>query len=59
MSVIYTTYDLNLKEYLKEYGIRYLICGQSVTKPHNMFWVYERNEKFNAILNNWIYKNKS
>lgn len=59
MSVIYTTYDTNLKKFMKECGIKYLICGQSVTEPHNTFWVYERNEKFNTTLNKWLSDRKS
>lgn len=54
MSIIYTTYDTNFKGYMKECGIRYLICGQSVSEPHNIFWVYERNDKFNAALDKWL-----
>ena len=54
MSVIYTTYDTNLKQFMKERGIRFLICGQSVTEPHNTFWVYERNKEFNTALQSWL-----
>lgn len=59
MSIIYTTYDTNFKKYMKECGIKYLICGQSVTEPHNTFWVYERNEKFNTALDKWLSNRKS
>lgn len=58
MSIIYTTYDTNFKKYMKGCGIKYLICGQSVTEPHNTFWVYERNEKFNAALDKWLSNRK-
>lgn len=54
MSIIYTTYDTGLKKFMKECGIRYLICGQSVSEPHSTFWVYERNDKFNTALNEWL-----
>ena len=59
MSIIYTTYDTNFKQYMKECGIKYLICGQSVSEPHNTFWVYERNEKFNTALDEWLFNKKS
>lgn len=59
MSVIYTTYDTNFKKYMKERGIRYLTCGQAVTEPHNTFWVYERNDKFNTALDEWLSNRKS
>lgn len=54
MSIIYTTYDTNFKNYMKECGIRYLICGQSVSEPHRTFWVYERNDAFNTALHRWF-----
>ena len=59
MSVIYTTYDTNFKDYLKERGIRYILCGLSATRPHRMFWVYERNKQFNTILRGWIDNSQS
>lgn len=50
MSIIDTTYDTRLKKFMKECGIRYLICVQSVSEPHSTFWTYERNDKFNTTL---------
>lgn len=56
MGVIYTTYDTNFKERLKNNDIRYILCGLSASAPHRMFWVYERTEKFNIVLEEWLSK---
>ena len=58
MKAVYLTYDVKLKTYLKNQGIRYIICGLAPNEPHNTFWVYERTEKFNSILNEWLYQKK-
>ena len=54
MRLVYLTYDVKLKQYLKDKGFRYIICGLSPSEPHNTFWVYERNELFNETLNEWL-----
>ena len=54
MRSIYLTYDVRLKQYLKNKGFRYIICGLSPNEPHNTFWVYERDEVFNETLNEWL-----
>jgi hypothetical protein len=54
MRSVYLTYDVKLKQHLKNKGIRYIICGLSPSEPHNTFWVYERNELFNETLNEWL-----
>ena len=54
MRSVYLTYDVKLKQHLKNEGFRYIICGLSPSEPHNTFWVYERNELFNKILNEWL-----
>ena len=58
MNVIYTTYNVELKNYLSQNGIRYLVCGRAIKNPDKLFWVYERNQIFNAILNEWFNDNK-
>ena len=52
MSVIYTTYDVNFKQYLNENGHRYIVCGLN-PNSQQMFWVYIRNEKLNKLLTEW------
>lgn len=54
MSVIYTTYDTNLKKHLKKHGFRYILCGLAYSEPHKPFWVYERTTEFNKVLNEWL-----
>lgn len=54
MRSVYLTYDVKLKQYLKNKGFRYIICGLSPNEPHNTFWVYERSELFNEALNEWL-----
>ena len=54
MRSVYLTYDVKLKQHLKNKGFRYIICGLSPNEPHNTFWVYERDELFNNVLNEWL-----
>ena len=54
MHSVYLTYDVRLKQHLKNKGFRYIICGLSPNEPHNTFWVYERNELFNNVLSEWL-----
>lgn len=54
MRSVYLTYDVKLKQHLKNKGFKYIICGLSPNEPHNTFWVYERDELFNNILNEWL-----
>lgn len=56
MKTVYLTYDVNLKEYLKQNGFRYIICGLAPNEPHATFWVYERSDRFNAVLDKWIFR---
>lgn len=54
-SCIYITYDVNLKTYLKNNNISDILYGMH-PKTNKLFWVYERNENFNKILNEWLNK---
>ena len=54
MRTVYLTYDVKLKQYLKEKSFKYIICGLSPNEPHNTFWVYEKNDSFNEALNQWL-----
>lgn len=58
MSVIYTTYDVELKKYLNNLGFRYLICGRAPKKQDKLFWVYERTPSLNSALDAWFNTNK-
>ena len=52
MSCIFTCHDTIQKKFFEKNGIHDLIYGlhPKTLKP---FWVYERNEKFNAVLKKW------
>lgn len=54
MSVIYTTYNVELKNYLSNIGIKYLLCGRAVKNLNKLFWVYERNDELNVALEDWF-----
>ena len=52
MSCIFPCYDTKQKKFFEENGLRDLIYGlhPKTLKP---FWVYERNNQFNMILQKW------
>ena len=52
MSCIFTCYDTIQKKFFEKNGIHDLIYGLH-PKSLKPFWVYERNEKFNAVLKKW------
>ena len=54
MRTVYLTYDVKLKTYLRNKNFRYIICGLAPNEPHDTFWVYERTEKFNSVLDEWL-----
>ena len=53
MSCIFTCYATIQTKFFEKNGIHDLIYGlhPKTLKP---FWVYERNEKFNAVLKNGV-----
>ena len=55
MTCIFTCYDIKQKKYFEKNGVHNLIYGLH-PKTHKMFWVYERNEYFNTLLNEWEHK---
>ena len=57
MNVIYTTYDVNFKQYLNENGQRYILWGLNPNSK-DTFWVFERNKEFHVLLNKWRTRNK-
>ena len=54
ISIIYTCYDPNLKQYFLDNGFRYILCGLSLKEPHKTFWVFERNNQLESLLNKWL-----
>lgn len=51
--IIYITYDKNLKDYLFNNGINDILYGIN-PKTNKRFWVYERNEYLNSLLDKWF-----
>ena len=56
-SIIYVTYDLNLKRYLNKNGIDNLIYGKN-PKSNNMFWVFKRDDELNKLLDEYYNTNR-
>lgn len=52
MSKLYCCYSVLLRNFFKNNGVRYEVCGLN---PNNnqMFWVYIRDEKLDMLLNKW------
>lgn len=55
MVCIFTCYDINQKNFFEKNGEHNLIYGLH-PKTYKQFWVYERNEHFNKLLNEWTNK---
>ena len=55
MICIFTCYNIKQKKYFEKNGEHNLIYGIH-PKTKKMFWVYERNENFNKLLNEWVDK---
>lgn len=52
---VYCCYSLDLKNYLTEQGIRYILVAANPNN-HHIFWAYVRDDKLNKILNQWSAK---
>lgn len=53
---IYRCYSVNLKEFMTNNNIRYFLVALDA-KTYRTFWVYEKTEKFNILLQEWIANN--
>ena len=49
----FVTYDINLKRYLLNNGIKDEVYGIN-PKTHRLFWVYIRTEELNKYLDIWF-----
>lgn len=53
---VYRCYSVNLKQFMTEHNIRYfLVALDAVT--HRTFWAYEKTERFDILLQEWIDNN--
>lgn len=50
--MIYCCYSLNLRNYLRDNGVRYELCALNPNSK-KMFWVYSKNSKLNELLDKW------
>lgn len=57
MNNFYITYDVSLKRYLRKKGFDDILYGLN-PKSLKPFWVYERTDKLNLVLKDWL-ANKS
>lgn len=55
MNKIYVTYDISLKKHLRICGVNDILYGLH-PKSLKPFWVYDRNEELEGILNSWFAK---
>ena len=53
---VYRCYSVNLQQYLTGHGVRYFLIAKDI-KSDRTFWAYEKNEKFNILLQQWIHNN--
>ena len=53
--MLYCCYSLNLRNYLRDNGLRYELCALNPNSKE-MFWVYVKEEKLNELLNKWSVK---
>lgn len=50
--VVYRCYSLREHEFLKDYGVEYLIKCRDI-KTHAEMWLYERNTELNKLLDDF------
>ena len=53
INIIYTCYSPHLKQYLINNDCKYILCGLNPSTKKT-FWVFERNQKLNNLLENWL-----
>ena len=52
MNQLYCCYSINLRNFLRDNGLRYELCALNPNSK-TMFWVYVRNEDLDKLLNRW------
>lgn len=53
---IYRCYSVNLKDFMTQHNIRYFLVALDAN-THRTFWVYEKTDSFNRLLQEWIENN--
>ena len=49
---LYCCYSINLRNYLKENGLRYKLAALNPNSKE-LFWVYIKDKKLDELLNKW------
>lgn len=52
---LYCCYSINLRNYLKENGLRYKLAALNPNSKE-LFWVYVKDQKLDELLNKWSAK---
>ena len=52
---LYCCYSINLRNYLKENGLRYKLAALNPNSKE-LFWVYVKDEKLDELLTKWSAK---
>ena len=53
---IYRCYSTNLMQFMSENNMRYFLIAIDVV-THRQFWAYEKTERFNELLKQWVDNN--
>jgi len=53
---VYRCYSVNLQQYLAKHDVRYFLIAKDI-KSDRTFWAYEKNDKFNKLLKQWVDNN--
>ena len=53
---VYRCYSVNLKQFMTKHGIEYFLVALDA-KTYRTFWVYEKTERFNILLQEWTNNN--
>jgi hypothetical protein len=46
-----------MRRHLNERGFKYILCGLNPNN-HDMFWVFERTDKLNKVVEQWFNSTK-
>lgn len=53
---VYRCYSVNLMQFMAANDIRYFLIAIDVV-THRQFWAYEKTERFNMLLKQWVDNN--
>lgn len=53
---VYRCYSVNLMQFMTQNNVRYFLIAKDI-KSDRTFWAYEKTDKFNKVLQQWIENN--